>query len=417
MTSERKLTAAENALVEQFSKLSTRLPGGDGMHAARRKAIEILAEEGLPSRKIESWHYTDLRTLLKEIPAENEKNLKPIEPFIEKSSVFASNNGKTAAIKAPDNFSICSLKNKLEDISFVPSLNKDDAIGLINTAFLTDGWGINIPAGANITQPIELQTLQNGGQSHIASKIIIGAGASCTIIERLIGDHEESLLSAISDVDIGEGAKLTWFILREQGNKTINFNRFNAILKSNSNLNLYLVNAGASLTRQEVHIAIQGREADFRLRGINLLSGVSHLDTTMLVRHLDEASSSTEIIRNVVTDKARGAFQGLIGVAKAAQKTDARMACNSLILSDDAEFDAKPELEIFADDVACGHGATVAEIDREHLFYLMARGIPEVEARGLLIKAFVSELVDEIDDETIRTALTGLIDTWLEGNL
>jgi Fe-S cluster assembly protein SufD len=119
-------------------------------------------------------------------------------------------------------------------------------------------------------------------------------------------------------------------------------------------------------------------------------------------------------VRNVVTDKARGIFQGMIRVAQIAQKTDAKMACNTLLLSDDAEFAAKPELEIFADDVACGHGATVREIEKDHLFYLMARGVPENAARGLLVKAFIAEVIEELENEVLVEKLEDILQAWLE---
>src|SRR5690606_41834450 len=133
----------------------------------------------------------------------------------------------------------------------------------------------------------------------------------------------------------------------------------------------------------------------FKLRGVNLLGGEAHCDVTMVLDHAAAHTTSTEIIRNVVTDRAHGVFQGQIRVAQIAQKTDAKMACNTRLLSDEAEVSTKPELEIFADDVACGHGATVTEIERDHLFYLMARGVEEKLARGLLIKAFLAEVVEE----------------------
>jgi Fe-S cluster assembly protein SufD len=115
-----------------------------------------------------------------------------------------------------------------------------------------------------------------------------------------------------------------------------------------------------------------------------------------------------------VFDRARGVFQGMIRVAPDAQKTDARMACNTLLMSDDAEFSVKPELEIFADDVQCGHGATVTDIDANHLYYLMARGIPANKARAMLVNAFVAEIVEELEDEAIVEALENVISTWLE---
>ena len=148
------------------------------------------------------------------------------------------------------------------------------------------------------------------------------------------------------------------------------------------------------------------------MRCVNLLAGDCHNDVTMVLDHIAPATDSVEIVRNVVMDRAQGVFQGQIRVAREAQKTDARMACNSLLLSDDAGYSAKPELEIFADDVACGHGATVAEIDHDHLFYLMSRGVPEREANGLLIKAFVAEIIEELDDEALIEMLEHKLESW-----
>ncbi len=156
----------------------------------------------------------------------------------------------------------------------------------------------------------------------------------------------------------------------------------------------------------------RARAAVFTLRGVNLLAGDTHTDVTMVLDHAVPETTSTEIIRNVVTGRARGVFQGRINVAKYAQKTDAKMACNTLLLSDEGEFSTKPELEIFADDVQCGHGATVTEIDHNHLFYLMARGIDEKTARGLLVKAFVAEVIEDLEDEALVEALEAMLDDW-----
>ncbi len=144
------------------------------------------------------------------------------------------------------------------------------------------------------------------------------------------------------------------------------------------------------------------------------MGGETHTDVTFTMGHDVPNTTSTEIIRNVLFDRARGVFQGQIRVAPDAQKTDAKMACNTLLLSDDADLSAKPELEIFADDVQCGHGATVTDIDATQFYYLQARGIPAPKARALLIKAFVAEVVEELDDEPLVEALEGVIEAWLD---
>jgi Fe-S cluster assembly protein SufD len=202
--------------------------------------------------------------------------------------------------------------------------------------------------------------------------------------------------------------------VQSMADDAVHMARLSATLGVAASLMLIMVNAGGGLVRREINVAIEGEHADFKLRGMNLLSGKRHVDVTMEVRHTVEHTTSTEFLRNVVTGEGKGVFQGQIRVAAEAQKTDARMACNTLLLSDEGEFLAKPELEIFADDVACGHGATVAEINRDHLFYLMARGVPEAEARAMLVRAFVSELLDDMDNDALHDALNGVLADWLE---
>jgi Fe-S cluster assembly protein SufD len=215
-------------------------------------------------------------------------------------------------------------------------------------------------------------------------------------------------------VTIADNSEIVWVIVREHTDLSTQLSQINVTIGENSKLILFVMNAGGKLVRQEINVDVQGEGSDFQLRTLNLLGGETVTDVTMNVGHLVENTTSTEVVRNVVTDKARGIFQGMIRVAQIAQKTDAKMACNTLLLSDDAEFAAKPELEIFADDVACGHGATVREIEKDHLFYLMARGVPENAARGLLVKAFIAEVIEELENEVLVEKLEDILQAWLE---
>ncbi len=209
---------------------------------------------------------------------------------------------------------------------------------------------------------------------------------------------------------------MLWLIVQEKPEEAIHLAQFNAELGKNARLTLFVMNSGGRLVRQEVRVTTRGEGSDFQLRGINLLAGETHCDVTMVLDHKVPHTGSRELVRNVVTDKARGVFQGRINVHQVAQKTDAKMACNTLLLSDDGEFSTKPELEIFADDVQCGHGATVTEIDRNHLFYMMARGIEEKTARGMLVKAFLAEVIEELKVEPIVDALEARLDAWFEAH-
>lgn len=408
------LTPAETALVEAFSTRVSELPGDANVALRRDDAAERL-KAGLPTRRIEAWHYTDLRRLLSSVPA-FDPAAKPeaVRALIEGSSVLRVANGEAQPAPLIEGVEIATFGSLLiagDARAAMAPADADDAIGAINAAFAADGFGLTIADGAEIAAPIELQNLQAGGQVHARFPVTVGAGAKATIVERQAGSGA-ALVSSVSSLELGEGAEIVWVVVQEQAETATHLGQFVATLGKDAKLTLFIMNAGGKLVRQEVRVDAAGEGADFQLRGVNLLGGETHCDVTMVLDHSAPHTTSTEIVRNVATGKAHGVFQGQIRVAQIAQKTDARMACNTLLLSDDAEFSTKPELEIFADDVACGHGATMTEIDRDHLFYLMARGVEEKTARGLLIKAFLAEIVEELEDEALVAALEEKLDLW-----
>jgi Fe-S cluster assembly protein SufD len=388
------LTAAEAALVEAFSARIAELPGDAAVALGRDRAVERL-KAGLPTRRVEAWHYTDLRRLLSAVPG-FDPAARPEAPraLVEGSSVLRVANGEAKPAPQIEGVEITPFSALLsagDARAAMAPADGDDAIGAISAAFAADGFGLTIADNAELAAPIELQNLQAGGQVHARFPVTVGAGAKATIVERQTGSGP-ALVSSVSSLELGEGAEIVWIIVQEQAEDATHLGQFNARLA------------------KDVDAAEDG--ADFQLRGVNLLGGDTHCDVTMVLDHSAPHTTSTEIVRNVVTGRAHGVFQGQIRVDRIAQKTDARMACNTLLLSDDAEFSTKPELEIFADDVACGHGATMTEIDHDHLFYLMARGVDEKQARRLLIKAFLAEIVEELEDEALVIALEDKLEHW-----
>ena len=409
-----QLTPAEAALVDGFFERFSDLPGDPAVVVKRDDAVERL-KAGLPTRRVEAWHYTDLRRLLTNVPAwDPTLGAAAIAPLVEGSALLPILNGVAGEGAKIEGVTVAGVAGKLTDGTYAAALGaQDDAdlVGAINTAFVADGYFLDIEAGAQLAAPIELQNMQAGGQTHVRLPVRVGDGARATIVERQSGTGD-ALVSSVVNLTVGDGAEVVWVIVQEQPDTATHLGQFNAWIGKDAKLTLFIMNAGGRLVRQEVRVETKGEGGDFQLRGVNLLAGETHCDVTMVLDHSHPHTTSSELIRNVITDKAKGVFQGQIRVSRVAQKTDAKMACNALLLSDDADFSVKPELEIFADDVACGHGATVTEIDSDHLFYLMARGVDEKSARGLLVKAFLAEVVEELEDEALVEALEAKLDAW-----
>ncbi|MDS7597294.1 Fe-S cluster assembly protein SufD [Agrobacterium tumefaciens] len=418
MQTTTRLTPAETALVEAFTAKFSELPGNGAVVAARDVLFDDLKTAGLPTRRIEAWHYTDLKSLLRAIPEDAPAPvIEKQAPAVAGSSVAYVLHGASSFGKV-EGFSVSSFADSLLDGSAAAGLaeaSKDDAIGRINGSFVRDGLTVDIPADAEIEKPIELQVVHGAGQVHSRLPVRFGKGSKATVIERHLSvTSDAALVSSVSEIAVEDGVEATYIILQQQGAADIHLGQLRIKLGADAKFRLFIINAGGKLVRQELRIDVEGEGTDLIVRGVNLLGGETHTDVTMVLGHNVPNTTSTEIFRNVVFDRAKGIFQGMIRVAPDAQKTDAKMACNTLLMSDDGEFSAKPELEIFADDVQCGHGATVADISDNHLYYLMARGVPKAKARAMLVNAFVAEIVEELEEEDLVEALEEIISGWLE---
>ena len=406
-------TAAEEAILAEFERVAPGLPGNDNVAEARRAAIAAFERDGLPTRKIEAWHYTDLRTALREVPASADAPASEAVPplaegirAIDLAHVIASASGGVAIEGAATRLA--------EGTLFVAPSRPFDTIGQINAAFANGGATIDVAAGTVLDAPIELQATAGDAQAHYRNAVAIGSEARAVLIER--HTDGDGLASTVTDLTIAEGASVTYLVVQARGGAATHLGQLNASLGKGASLTIFVLQAGARVARQELNIDMLGEEAALRVRGVNLLGDDRLTDVTMVSNHAVPHTTGDKIFRNVGTGRGRGVFQGQIKVSQVAQKTDANMSCNTLLLSDDASFAAKPELEIFADDVVCGHGATVDDLDATHVFYLMSRGIPEAQARALLVKGFVAEMLDVIEFDPLSERLEAMIDDWLEAH-
>ena len=380
----------------------------------RTPAEEKLGME-LPTRRVESFHYTDLRAALRDLPDEASPDAggETYAPAIATHLVAFKDGHLDNEPDLPQGVMMT------RDVAKANSDNVDDAIVALNANIKGASVSFVISGDTTSDKPLGLGHIKTqNARSGVYHKVTVKAGVSASIIERHTGHKGiSSFASTVSDLIVEEGAKVNWFIIQQEDEAATRLARLNVDLAQDAELSIFILNAGGKLVRQEVKIAVNGENASLNLRGVNLVAH-SHVDVTTVLEHNVPNTNAEELFRNVVTGDGHGIFQGQIKVAQPAQKTDAQMACNTLLLTDDGDFSAKPELEIFADDVICAHGATVADIEEEHLFYLKARGIDEKSARALLIKAFVDEVVEELEaGEIIETALITMIDAWLDAEL
>jgi Fe-S cluster assembly protein SufD len=301
------------------------------------------------------------------------------------------------------------------DLLSVPAIAADDVAVALNTAFAADGVIVSIAKRARLSKPLQILHVATGTATAVyaRNRIVVGDGVEATIVESSVGGSAGSEVNILADYRIGDGVRLT--IARLQAAEAGVTHIATSLLNVGGKVGLKHLSteAGAEFSRNQTFVTFAGEHSRADIYGASMLHGTRHVDQTLVVDHTVPHCAGAELFKAVVDDRASGVFQGKIIVERDAQKTNSKMMSQALLLSEEAEMAAKPELEIFADDVVCGHGATSGQIDDTMLFYLMARGIPRAEAERLLIEAFLDDAVDAIGDETIAEALRGSVATWL----
>jgi len=433
-------TKSELGLSESYAAIADELPGGDGVRDVRERAIGRFEALGLPHRRIEAWKYTDLRNAVKEALPPDVGDESPVT-----ADDVAAALGPLAAVEAdrvvfvngayrPDLSQLESLKdilgsplsaalNDRSDGSAVDLLRlegrDDDAVLALNTAYVTDGAVLGIAKNAKLERPLLIVFARAGAEPHLITTrnvIGVGDGAEATIIEAFVtlpGASAEGQHNAATEIGIGDGARVTHVKCTLDAGRATHLANWLVDIGSNADYRGFQFTAGFALARNQLAVTFKGEEAKIDLSGVFLARGTEHIDTTLVVDHAVPACESRELFKGVLEDEARGIFQGKVIVRPDAQKTDGKQMAQVLMLSPNAEFDSKPELEIFADDVVCGHGSTSADLDEDLLFYCRSRGIPETEARALLIESFVGEALDKVEREDVREALKLVARDWL----
>jgi Fe-S cluster assembly protein SufD len=297
-------------------------------------------------------------------------------------------------------------------------LDGSDAVVALNTALTRRTVRLTIDAGVAVERPLHVVFVQDAAapQAVFARLAVeIGAGASVTLLETHEGPKGIATQSNSGvEIAVGDGAKLQHIRVNAEGEAAFSLSSLGLSLGRGAAAMSLNIAMGSAIARHQILARFVGEEAKLNLGGVTMLDGARHhADATLVVDHAVPGGLSRELFKTVVDDRAAGVFQGKIIVRPHAQKTDGKMMSAALLLSEDAAMSNKPELEIFADDVQCGHGATCGALDKNLLFYLMARGIPRLEAQALLIRSFLGEAIELVSDASLQEALLGLVDEWL----
>ena len=425
-----------DALDGSFAAAREQLPGSGRVVETRQRAFDEFAKHGLPTRRVEDYKYTDLRALLRDVAplarAPDATALKRADaalaglgfPQTHKlvlvDGVYAPD---LSDISAEAGLLVRSLRDILNDTNVTSSADLllsrvDDPMIALNAAFATDGFVVDIAEGTVLAKPVHIVHIATNSATaaFTRSLVKINAKARVTLVESFLA-AEGAAAYQVHDtavIWVGDDADVQHVRILDDASDAANIASAIVTLSARCNFNTFSMTIGSGVSRYQSFITLAGEDTNLSTNSIHLLRRQQHGDCSFVIDHAVPNCTSRETFRAVLDDRARSVFQGKITVQQAAQKTDGKMMSRALLLSDEAEMDNKPELEIFADDVQCGHGATVGALDDSLLFYLRARGLNEKQAQALLIQAFVGEAIESIADEALRDRVIASAEQWLE---
>jgi Fe-S cluster assembly protein SufD len=394
-----RLGPAEQTLIEQLNA------------AGATAEAERLAGSGLPTRKVETYHYTDLKMLLRQVPALSAAANAPAESLLPVDGALRLSivNGvpQPASVAAPG-VTVGTAEGGILS-------QRDDVIVRLNSALVKEALTIDIAADADALVVIDRQTVGAAAHAPTAAKVFVAGGAKATIVDVCAGSDAAHVTNHASYFALGKGAEVLHVLLDLSSRKSTHFATAEYHIGEEARLRTLVIHAGAGLARTQLFPRYGGAGAHADVTGLNLVDDTQHQDITMDANHAVPHTSSKPLFKSIARGRSRAVVQGRLVVARDAQKTDAKLMAQGLMLSDDAEIVTKPELEIYADDVVCGHGSTCGRLDDEAMFYLMSRGVPRDEAETMLVRAFLEELLDPIENEQLREGLSAITERWLRG--
>ena len=434
------LTQQLESYLESFSEFEKLATGHDlpWLWRLRQDAFARFCEVGFPTTHDEDWRFTNVSAIAQtafRLTRNGRARLsqQELEPYrvagVASQLVFV--NGRFARelsllSKLPDGVKVSSLAEEIPsnpgaiEAHFGRYLDiRRDAFCALNTAFVEDGAYVHIPRGTLVEEPICLLFVSTGGDapsmSHPRNLIVAEEDSQATFVEDYVSldGGGATFCNTVTELVAGDHTVLAHYMLEREHKQAFNISTLRIQHGRSANVVSHSVLLGGALVRNNVHPVLAGEGGECLINGLFIGNGHQHLDNYMLVEHASPRCGSRQFYNGILDGHAHGVFHGRIIVHKDAQKTDAKQTNRNLLLSDDAQIDTKPQLEIYADDVKCTHGATIGQIEGDALFYLRSRGIDEVSARKLLLFAFASECLDRMKQGPVRKHVEGLINRCL----
>lgn len=430
------MTSNENTarIVDSFEQAKSGLPG-NWLADAREGAIHNFALAGFPTQRVETWKYTNLNRLargafdpLAEIAAPAIDAWSGL--FIEGCDRIVIVNGRVdrdaSTIDALGaGVTLAALSDAVEEIdpeleNQLAKIAPEDGAPLValNTAFMRDGLVLRLAEGTVLARPVQVVHIVDSGDTALAlhprTLVVAGDNSDATVIETFAGAREAGYwTNAVTEIRVGKNAKVRHLKRQSESVAAFHTALTQVRLDRDARFSSVALTVGGVLSRNEMKVSFEGEGAECRLAGGALLRGRQHADSTTEADHRVPNTNSDQVFRNVLDDSAHSVFQGGVIVRQDAQKTDSSQSNRNLLLSSGAQADTKPELQIFADDVKCAHGATVGDLDKTAMFYLESRGIPPKQAKALLIEAFIGEVLDGVEEGDVRDHIESAISDWM----
>lgn len=428
-------------LISSFMAFEEQIDVTSPLHDLRTSAIKNFEDKGFPTKKDESWKYTSLNTILKNDFTVFSKHENAVE-FAEVKKYFLHEidtykivfiDGKYSSFLSAtthEGLDVCLMSSALNkpkykmviDEYFNKIASKDESLTTLNTAFANEGAYINVPKGKVIEKPIEIIYFSTGQESALITQprnlIIAGENAHVQIIERHQSlAHNAVLTNSVTEIFAQKRAIIDYYKVQNDFQSASLIDNTYISQKHESRVSVHTFSFGGNLTRNNLNFYHFGERIDSILKGITIIGDKQHVDHSTLVYHAKPNCESHQNYKCIVNDNATGVFNGKIFVDKEAQKTDAFQQNNNIILSEKATINAKPQLEIFADDVKCSHGCTIGQLDDTAMFYMQQRGIPKKEAKALLLFAFSNEVIESIKIPELKQRISKIIANKLGVNL